>query len=514
MKALGYGEDWREAVSAYLSAATDRFADYNSNLCNWDNNSEYITHTFQRYALPIKWDFSSVNPLSGSTGAFDGALDWIARYTEHALQAGNGEIDIRQQSATQDLPSGADAIVTDPPYYDAIPYSDAMDFFYIWLRRSLHGLSGEIDNVFDDPLAPKWNHEQEDGELIDDASRFDGDKKQSKQAYEDGMAEAFSRCYDALNEDGRLCIVFANKSPDAWETLINAVIRAGFVVDASWPIETEMTNAASGHSKARLSSSIWIVCRKRSKTARPGWDNQVLKDMRDSITDRLRQFWDAGIRGPDFVWAATGPAMESYSRYPVVKKADNPGERMDVSEFLDHVRREVVDFAVGRVLSGNGHADEDADRLDKVTAYYLLHRTDYGFEKVPSGACILYAISCGLSDSDLDGTYDLLEQRGSKTQLLSWDDRSRPEQADLSPSAPIIDKVHRLLYLWTKGDVSAVNEFIDDHGLKESGLFQKVLQAIIELADGRERSRLESISNHLQGRSAKRSIGASGSLFD
>jgi hypothetical protein len=236
--------------------------------------------------------------------------------------------------------------------------------------------------------------------------------------------------------------------------------------------------------------------------------------MRASIVDRLRQFWDAGIRGPDFVWAATGPAMDSYSRYPVVKKADAPGERMDVAEFLDHVRREVVDFAVGRVLSGNGHADSDADRLDKVTAYYLLHRTDYGFEEVPSGACILYAISCGLSDSDLDGTYDLATQSGSEMQLLTWDARSRPQQDDLDPSAPMIDKVHRLLYLWDKGDVSAVNAFIDDRGLKESGLFQKVLQALIELASGQERSRLESISNHIKGRRARRSVARPSDLFD
>ena len=87
-------------------------------------------------------------------------------------------------------------------------------------------------------------------------------------------------------------------------------------------------------------------------------------------------------------------------------------------------------------------------------------------------------------------------------------------QDELAPSAPMVDKVHRLLHLWTKGDVSAVNEFVDDHGLKDSNLFQKVLQAIIELADGQERSRLESISNHIKSRSAKRSMSTSGDLFE
>ena len=83
----------------------------------------------------------------------------------------------------------------------------------------------------------------------------------------------------------------------------------------------------------------------------PGWDNKVLDEMRENITQQLRDFWDAGIRGPDFVWAATGPALEAYSKYPVVKKANSPGEQMSVSEFLRQVRRMVVDFVVGRVMS-------------------------------------------------------------------------------------------------------------------------------------------------------------------
>ena len=63
-----------------------------------------------------------------------------------------------------------DAIVTDPPYYDAIPYSDLMDFFYVWLRRSLYGMSPEVDAAFAAPLGPKWDHDAGDGELIDDAA--------------------------------------------------------------------------------------------------------------------------------------------------------------------------------------------------------------------------------------------------------------------------------------------------------------------------------------------------------
>ena len=399
-----------------------------------------------------------------------------------------------------------------------------MVFFYVWLRRCLHGLSEELDRVFREPLSPKWDHERGDGELIDDASRFNGDKRASKRNYEDGMARAFQACYQVLEANGRLVIVFAHKQPDAWETLVSAIIRAGFVVDGSWPIKTEMGNRTRAISSAALSSSVWLVCRKRSRSARPGWDQAVLAEMRERIGRRLHDFWLAGIRGPDCVWAATGPALEAYSKYPVVKKADRPDEVMNVSEFLSAARRMVLDFVVGQVFK-----QEDstiASSLDDVTTYYLLHRHDFKLESVPIGPCILYAVSCGLRDADLFERYNLLARSGgqaeggdeegedeedeggegtkSKVRLKSWTQRKRPEMGYSAPAGrpvPMIDQVHRLLHLWSARDLYAVNDYIDEQGLGRNGLFFQVLQAVIELARTEhahdERALLESIANHL-----------------
>jgi putative DNA methylase len=127
------------------------------------------------------------------------------------------------------------------------------------------------------------------------------------------MFRAFRTCQEALTPEGRMVIVFANKQPDAWETLVSSMIHAGFVVDGSWPIQTEMGNRTRALTSAALASSVGMVCRKRPETARPGWDNQVLEEMRENIYEKLRQFWDAGIHGPDFVWAGTGPALEAYA---------------------------------------------------------------------------------------------------------------------------------------------------------------------------------------------------------
>ncbi len=532
MQEEGYPSEWIEAIAAYLGLAVDRLADRGSAICSWTVGWEQIRNTFTRFALPITWDFAESVVSADTSGGYPGAIEWIAMYIAHSLlfSADAPPPEIIQSSATSISSTSIDVIVTDPPYYDAIIYSDLMDFFYVWLKRTLYGVSPEIDSAFSKPLSPKWDHEENDGELIDDPGRHGWDFAKSQAIYETGMFRAFQACYKALAPQGRLVIVFAHKQPDAWETLVSAIIRAGFVVDGSWPIQTERGNRTRALSSAALSSSVWLVCKKRPETARPGWDSRVLEEMQEKIILKLRDFWDAGIRGPDFVWAATGPALEAYSKHPVVKKSNEPGQVLSVSEFLRHVRRMVVDFVVGRVLSHNGGMDA-VSGLDDITTYYLLHRNDFGMESAPIGPCILYAVSCGLSDSALTTRYDLLARTGGQTaveesgedeagedgddeveegtsstvKLKPWYQRKSPSlgyNATGAPPPPLIDQVHRLMHLWRAGDVTKVDEYLDVRGLGHNTLFLQLLQALIELAPvgGEERSLLESISNHVASR--------------
>jgi len=547
MAAEAYSPEWGEAVGAYLACVNSRTADYMASLCVWEKGAEEVKHIFMRWALPITWDFAEANPLVPIERFFVGGVNSAFRTLSNLnrqLDRGTEPPHIENRSAVLPGSTDFDLVFTDPPYYDAIPYSDLMDFFYIWLRRSLTGLAPTLDSGFASSLSPKWDHEKNDGELIDDSSRHELDGARSKAVYEDGMARVFTQCALALKTEGRLVIVFANKQPDAWETLVAAVIRSGFCVDGSWPIATEMPGGLRNLGRASLSSSVWLVAKKRPATARPGWDNNVLVEMRANIAIKLREFWDAGIRGPDFVWAATGPAMEAYSKHPVVRKANEPNATMGVGEFLTHVRRMVVDYVVGQVLSGERGADlSAADRLDDVTAYYLLHRHDFGMDDAPVGACILYATACGLSDGDLDKTWDLLihvgsdaaraaeaeEQEddaeargegdaemeedgggsaGSKVKLKPWNHRrgkSMGLEAPEGKAVPLIDRIHRVMHLWKEGDLQKVDEYLDEYALRRNELFKRVVQALIELSSNSERSLLESISNH---------IGAKGVVVD
>ena len=518
-----YAVDTAEAITGFLICVMDRLIAYSSTGCMWINALEAVGQQFSRFALPMVWDFAEVCLFTTASGGFESAYRWITKVVEHLENAMQDapEPRVRLQSALSEYEHRYDVIITDPPYYDAIPYSDLMDFFYIWLRRLTHKLGHGLQEAFQSPLGPKWDSAAQDGELIDDASRFGNDKARSRLNYEDGMARAFNACDRALQPDGRLVVVFASKNPTAWETLVTALIRAGFVVNGSWPIQTERQTRLRSVASAALASSIWLVCCKRTR-ARPGWDSQVLDEMRRNITQRLRDFWDAGIRGPDFVWSATGPALEAFSQYPVVKKANAPNQLLTVAEFLRAVRRMVADFVVGRVLSRAG--SEAVSGLDDVTTYYLLHRHDYGLAAAPVGSCILYALSCNLSDAALVKQYDLLTQSGrlsaaeddatetaagsssgATVRLKVWFQR-KGRKLGLETSAgqpiPLIDQVHRLMHLWRAGDQIKVNEYLDLRGLQQNGLFPPLLQALIELADAGsdERSLLEALSNHIVAR--------------
>jgi putative DNA methylase len=533
-------KDWVDLIHANLILGLERLLDFANMGCQWKVDVPTINHSFVRFALPLTWDYCEANTLSDLAGGYRICVDRISTALDSLsnwrIQAPPPKV-IGRSAASISFDGEFDCIVTDPPYYDAIPYSDLMDFFYVWLRRLVHGSSSEMDEAFSTRLSPKWNHAIGDGELIDDASRFDGDKGRSKKNYEDGMARAFQACHSALKPAGRLVVVFANKQPDAWETLVAALIRAGFVVDGSWPIQTEQASRMRAQSSAALASSVWLVCKKRP-AGRPGWDNAVLAEMRDRIHTQLRAFWDAGIRGPDFVWAATGPALEAFSKYPVVKKADEPNAQMTVSEFLREVRRLVVDFVVGRVLT-HGEATEMAASLDDVTTYYLLHRNDFHLDDAPIGACILYALSCNLSDSELADRFDILfrtggtlfdeledsedgedEQdadapdddsvsggggKGNKVRLKAWNQRKGKALGYEAPGGrpvPLIDQAHRLMHLWRAGEEAKVDDYLDTRGLKRNALFAQLLQALIELAPAasEERSILESLSNHIASR--------------
>lgn len=530
-----YPQDWIEAITVYLSCALSGTAGKNNVQSMWDLGGK-SNHMYADWKLPILWNYSEVYPLSDAFGSLQANLKTVVNLVSDLCSnlAFTEEVSIVRRSALDPIDNEFDLIITDPPYYDSVPYSDTLDFFYMMFKAITRGLSDQFDEVFSSPLTPKWDEQSTEKELIQDANRHDGNSTDAKTAYEDGMAQAFIQMHSTLKENGRLVVVFAHKDPEAWETLVSALIRAGFTTTAAWPIKTERTNRPVSSYRAFLSSSVWLVLKKRDSDASYEFDREVFDSIQSNIEEKMKRFWDSNIRGPDFIWAATGAGLEIYSQYEVVRKFDEPDELVSVGEFLDRVRNIVLRFSIGRLLTDFGTVEDEAEMMDDLTRYYLLHRTWFKHLDIEAGEVRKFASACGFTDTQLSGKLNLLKavrgskrrlsvssegadndaradadnRGGSKYSLLKWNHRELPKnenafnQSENPPS--MIDHVHRLLHLRMEDERSAVDDHIKHWALGGHPILPALVQALQEMvkeedSNGTEElSLLESLSKDLE----------------
>jgi adenine-specific DNA methylase len=478
-----------KAVATYLSIALDRLANQATNLCRWHNSGEKLEGLFSRQAIPMVWDYAEVNPFSGATGDWLGALEWITRVLDHATKLGDQPAVAQQGTSTRlSYPDDHfDAIITDPPYYDAVPYADLSDFFYVWLKRSVGFL---YPDLFRTPLTPKSS------EIIQEPARHNGDEA-AKIFYEREMTRAFSESRRVLKPDGIFAVVFAHKSTAAWETLLNSLLEAGLVVTASWPLHTEMGARLRARESAALASSIFIVCRVRS-TETEGYFDDVREELAGVIKERLDFFWQQGIRGADFFISAIGPAVSVFGRYRTVYRLD--GSEVGVRELLDLVQASVAEYALDRILNGGAAR---VGGVDAATRYYILHRWAYGNESVPFDDAMRLAMALGADVSVLMERRGLLQQSGETVSLLGPKERGKSEELGLPDRsgrlAGVIDVLHRAAVLWEKGDREGLARFLAEAAQGREEQVRLVAQTIVNILpdDDSERRLLEGF---LQGR--------------
>ncbi len=363
---LPEGEGGRvpEAVRLAMALVVNRCADYLSSLCSWHLPGEKVNHTYGRQALPIVWDFCEVFPLSDSTGNYDGALEWVAEVIEAWPGSPSGQAQVAD-ATEHPLPDDAATVwFTDPPYYDAVPYADLSDFFFVWLKRTLPG-----HPLLRDPFDPENGLTPKTAEIVqNEAVRLNGQVK-DRAFFEEGMARAFREGRRVLQDDGIGAVVFAHKTTEGWEALLSGLIRAGWTVTASWPITTEMGSRLRARESAALSASVHLVIRPRPDDAPVGDWGGILRELPRRVGEWMDRLQGEGIRGADLVFACIGPALEIFSRYSRVETAE--GREVTLAEYLEKIWEVVGRAALQQVLgSGDGGAgalEEDA----RLTALFL-----------------------------------------------------------------------------------------------------------------------------------------------
>ena len=361
-----------EALRTGLAFAISKQSDFNSSLARWANHMEKSVATFARQALPMLWDWGEIVPISESSGALAVAVDWIASAFATLRGKLAGESHVQLADATEHpLPDEAAQVwFTDPPYYDAVPYADLSDFFFVWLKRALPG-HPLLRDPFDptNPLTPKTREA-----VQNERSETNDGRPKDKAFYEEAMAKAFAEGRRVLHEDGIGAVVFAHKTTEGWEALLSGMIRGGWTLTGSWPIATEKGSRLRARESAALATSVHLVCRPRPDNAPVGDWAEVLRELPQRVRDWIERLQSEGIRGADLVFACIGPALEIFSRYARVETAEGREVKMD--EFLEKVWEVVGREALRQVLgaaeanahnSAAGALEEDA----RLTALFL-----------------------------------------------------------------------------------------------------------------------------------------------
>lgn len=240
-------------------------------------------------------------------------------------------------------------------------------------------------------------------------------------------------------------IMYAHTATAAWETLVGALISAGFQVTASWPVNTETRSRQEWLGAAVLQATIFLVCRKRPK-GQTGYLDEILPQMRDEVGRALKRFWAAGIGGADFFISAIGPALSVYSRYDEVRYAS--GQRVSVANFLTLVRQAVVDHSLRQALKG-----VDLGEVDRETQFALLWRWTYGHKEVETGAALLLDKATGVELGELERR-GLIGRVDDNKRMVLFGPEERPGVVEATLArlrggdAPIIDVIHAAGLLW------------------------------------------------------------------
>jgi len=448
MDAIGIASELADTVQTYLGLLASKMAQRNNTMCAWDLTSAggRLGGAFARQAVPMVWDFAEANPIGGASGDIGWALDTLSRVLDE-----NGDTNLPARvvrgTATA-LPlegESVDAVITDPPYYDSVTYSNLSDFFYVWLKRSIGDLYPED---FAGNLTPKRN------EAIAAFYRHQGSREKARTFYEATMVRALQEAHRVLRSEAPLIMIYAHKTTAGWATLVDGLRSADFEIYEAWPLETELKGGLR-LSKAMLASSIFLVARKRDNTATGNYEKEVQPELEQIVRERVGTLWEMGISGADLVIACVGAGLRAFTRFARVEYAN--GEEVPADRFLTEVETVVLDTILARLskeVGGNGGRYSLAG-LDPATRFYVLWRYTYKAADLDAGEAIIFANGTHVELDGLHGlscgSRPLVEKKKSKYRLLDYTERGDDAKLGLpsedGQSPPLVDALHRLLWL-------------------------------------------------------------------
>jgi putative DNA methylase len=330
------------------------------------------------------WDWVEVNPFADAAGDLAITLGGMCQVLQSfSLENVCGFVE--QRDAASSVGTKNVCFATDPPYYDNIAYADLSDFFYVWLRRSLRVIYGDLLSTV---LVPKSD------ELVAKAYRFNGDTSQSRRFFEVGLGHAFEHIRERQISDAPFTVFYAFKQSEVeedddaddvidsainssrtstgWETMLEGLIRSRFSITGTWPMRSERGARSVAIGTNALASSIVLVCRPRPDNASKATRKDYITALRRELPEALRNLQRGNIAPVDLAQAAIGPGMAVFTRYAKVIESD--GAPMTVRTALG-----IINQSLDEVLA------EQEGEFDSDTRWALAWFEQFGMAEGPFG---------------------------------------------------------------------------------------------------------------------------------
>ncbi|MBF0503306.1 MAG: hypothetical protein HQM09_24510, partial [Candidatus Riflebacteria bacterium] len=389
-----------------------------------------------------------------------------------------------------------DAVVMDPPYYANVMYAELSDFFYVWLKRTA-GL------LFPEPFTSYLT--DKDSEAVANVARFKefkqvrgsgGSEKRAKRDYQERMQAIFTECRRVLKPDGIMVLMFTHKATGAWDALAKGLIEAGFVITASWPINTEAEGSLHIKDKNAAKSTIFLVCRPRTDDpakAATYWED-VEPEVARTVRERVQSFQDNGIRGVDLYLACFGPALEVFSKHwpmqrgrAIQKPEPVKGAQLQLDEDEDFdpyavrpedallaARREVKQWRLGRLVEVQRKAV-----LDPVTEFFALAWDCFGAVQFPADEALKLARVVGVNfDTSLRN--HILTLKSNEVTLL--DSSARAQAGILGKTGEtLLDDLHHAAHLVRTQTLEAAKAYLERANRLSDQDFHQALDTILHV---------------------------------
>jgi putative DNA methylase len=504
-----------KAAFGYLALSIDKLLNYNSRMSVWMPTREVVANTFNRHDFAFCWSHAEMAPLIVGLG-YDWAIEQTGKCIEELVELARPDVagntgpqasfdfhDYTPPPITLSCKPGdgldhiddssIDAVVMDPPYYDNVMYAELSDFFYVWLKRTAGYVYPEL---FRRQLTDKEH------EAVANPAKFKdqkGAKALAARDYQERMASIFAECRRVLKPNGIMTLMFTHKATGAWDALTKGLMEAGFTITASWPINTEAEGSLHIKNKAAANSTIFLVCRPRTRQRRDSdtvyWED-VEPLVAQAVRARVKEFQEAGIAGVDLYLASFGPALEEFSKHwplqrgtprpiPEVRKRRRQAELFEEEwdpyavtpeDALDAARREVKRWRLEQLTHLKANAE-----LDPPTSWFVLAWDAFKAPVFAYDEALRLARAVGVDlDGDIVGR--LAEKKGSDIRL--WDSAQRAAKGALGPadgSRGLIDTLHHTANMGRTRTLAAARDLVEHIQLHQDPRFFAALEAVLEV---------------------------------